>query len=165
MMGLSMVSFETILTGKVFNHKAPKDVLEGLSKGVLFFGCLYFAMKVGILIAGPGLGALFSSGFLGLMWLLEMAVGVVIPISLLVKKVNRQNLDTIFVASIMVIVGVLLNRLNVGVFAISDYANRVGGDYFPSIMELMLTSGMIAFAILGFKICAKYLNLFPETHH
>jgi Ni/Fe-hydrogenase subunit HybB-like protein len=165
MMGLSMVSFETILTGKVFNHTAPKDVLEGLSKGVLFFGCIYFVMKVWIIITGPGLAALFSSGFLGLMWLLEMTVGIVIPVLLLAKKANRQNLDTIFVASIMVIVGVLLNRLNVGVFAISDYANRVGGDYFPSIMELMLTSGMIAFAILGFKVCAKYLNLFPETHH
>jgi Ni/Fe-hydrogenase subunit HybB-like protein len=165
MMGLSMVSFETILTGKVFNHNPPRDVLEGLSKGVLCFGCIYFAMKIGILISGPGLGVLFSSGFLGLMWLLEMAVGVVIPVLLLSKKASRQNLDTIFVASIMVIVGVLLNRLNVGVFAISDYANRVGGDYFPSIMELMLTSGMIAFAILGFKVCAKYLNLFPETHH
>jgi Ni/Fe-hydrogenase subunit HybB-like protein len=47
----------------------------------------------------------------------------------------------------------------------SDYANRVGGDYIPSVMEFILTAGMIAFAILGFKVCAKYLNLFPETHH
>jgi Ni/Fe-hydrogenase subunit HybB-like protein len=99
------------------------------------------------------------------MWLLEMAVGVVIPVLLLARKAARKNLDTIFVASIMVIVGVLLNRLNVGVFAISDYANRAGGDYFPSLMEFMLTLGMIAFATLGFKVCAKYLNLFPSTHH
>jgi hypothetical protein len=32
-------------------------------------------------------------------------------------------------------------------------------------MELTLTAWLIAFAILGFKICAKYLNLFPETGH
>jgi Ni/Fe-hydrogenase subunit HybB-like protein len=165
MMGLSMVSFETILTGKVFNHKTPKDVLEGLSRGVVYCGVPYGVMKIGILVAGPGVGALFSSGFLGLLWLLEMAVGVIIPVLLLAKKANRQNLDTIFVASILVILGVLLNRLNVGIFAISGYANRVGVDYFPSIMEFMLTAGMIAFAILGFKVCAKYLNLFPETHH
>jgi Ni/Fe-hydrogenase subunit HybB-like protein len=165
MMGLSMVSFETILTGKVFNHQAPRDVLEGLSRGVLYSGCVYLVMKVWILVSGPGVGALFSNGFLGAMWVIEMAVGVVIPIILLAKKANRKNLDTIFVVSIMVIVGVLFNRLNVGIFAISDYANRVGGDYFPSVMEFILTAGMVAFAILGFKICAKYLNLFPETHH
>jgi len=91
-------------------------------------------------------------------------VGVVIPVLLLAKVSNRKNINTIFVASILVILGVLMNRLNVGVFAVSNYANRVGSDYFPSIMELTLTAGMIAFAILGFKICAKYLNLFPETH-
>jgi Ni/Fe-hydrogenase subunit HybB-like protein len=165
MMGLAMVSFETILTGKVFNHQTPRDVLEGLSRGVLLTGCFYFVMKIWILISGPGVGALFNSGFLGVMWFIEMAVGVVIPILLLSKRANRKNLDTIFVVSVMVIAGVLLNRLNVGIFAISDYANRVGGDYFPSIMEFTLTAGMVAFAILGFKICAKYLNLFPETRH
>ena len=165
MMGLSMVSFETILTGKVFNHQTPKDVLEGLSRGVLYTGCVYFVMKIWILVSGPGVGALFSNGFLGAMWTIEMAVGVVIPIIVLAKKANRKNLDSIFAVSIMVIVGVLFNRLNVGIFAMSDYANRVGGDYIPSVMEFMLTAGMIAFAILGFKVCAKYLNLFPSTHH
>ncbi len=165
MMGFSMVSFETILTGKVFNHQVPKNVLEGLAKGIVFFGSLYFAMKLGTVISGPGLGVLLHDGFLSFMWLLEMAVGVVIPVMLLAKTSSRKNIETIFVASILVILGVLLNRLNVGVFAVSSYANHVGSDYFPSIMEFVLTAGMIAFAILGFKVCAKYLNLFPDTGH
>jgi len=165
MMGLSMVSFETILTGKVFNHAPPRDVLEGLARGIVVIGCVYIAMKLTHLVTGPGVGGLFTYGFLGFMWLLEMAVGAFIPVLLLLRKANRRNLHVLFAANILVIVGVLLNRLNVGMFAVSDFPNRVGGDYFPSFMELLLTSGMIAFAILGFKLCAKYLNLFPETHH
>lgn len=165
MMGFSMVSFETILTGKVFNHQVPIDVLEGLAKGIVMFGSVYFVMKLGTIITGPGIGVVFTSGFLSFMWLLEMAVGVIIPLLLLARKSNRKNIDTLFVTSILVILGVLLNRINVGVFGVSDFANRVGADYFPSFMELLLTAGMIAFAILGFKTCAKYLNLFPETHH
>lgn len=165
MMGLSMVTFETILTGKVFKHQTPMDVLSGLSRGVLYTGCVYFVMKIWILVSGPGVGALFNNGFLGAMWMIEMAVGVVIPIIVLAKKANRENLDAIFAVSIMVIIGVLFNRLNVGIFAMSDFANRVGGDYIPSVMEFILTAGMIAFAILGFKVCAKYLDLFPSTHH
>jgi Ni/Fe-hydrogenase subunit HybB-like protein len=90
-----------------------------------------------------------------------MAVGVVLPLALLAL---RKDLQAVFAANIMVILGVLLNRLNVGVFGVSEYATRSGGDYFPSLMEFTLTIGMIAFAILGFKLCAKYLNLFPETH-
>lgn len=165
MMGLSMVSFETILTGKVFNHVPSLEVLQGLAKGVLTIGSFYAAMKIGHLLTGPGVGALVSEGFLGIMWLLEMAIGVLLPLLLLAGKRNRSNPEVLFAANILVIVGVLMNRLNVGVFAVSDYANRAGSDYFPSLMELVLTTGMIAFAILGFKVCAKYLNLFPETDH
>jgi hypothetical protein len=32
-------------------------------------------------------------------------------------------------------------------------------------MEFVLTMGMVAFAVFGFKVSAKYLNLFPEEQH
>jgi len=164
MMGISMVSFETILTGKVFNHQVSGEVTSGLARGVLIAGTLYLSMKIAHLVTGPGLQAAFDGSFLGNMWLLEMAVGVVLPLALLSLPSVRSAPQKIFVANIMVILGVLLNRLNVGIFGVSQYATRSGGDYFPSIMEFVLTIGMVAFAILGFKLCAKYLNLFPETH-
>jgi Ni/Fe-hydrogenase subunit HybB-like protein len=161
MMGISMVSFESILTGKVFNHQVPAEVISGLSRGIMVSGSLYLVMKIVHLLTGPGIGAVLNGGLLGGLWLLEMAVGVVLPLALLAL---RKDLQAVFAANIMVILGVLLNRLNVGVFGVSEYATRSGGDYFPSLMEFTLTIGMIAFAILGFKLCAKYLNLFPETH-
>jgi Ni/Fe-hydrogenase subunit HybB-like protein len=94
-----------------------------------------------------------------------MAVGVILPLALLSFRSVRTSMERIFAVDIMVILGVLMNRMDVGVFGVSEYATRSGGDYFPSIMELTLTAGMIAFAILGFKFCAKYLPLFPESHH
>lgn len=128
-------------------------------------GTLYLAMKIGHLVTGPGIGAVLNGSFLGNLWLLEMAVGVVLPLALLSLRSVRHDPQRIFAVNIMVILGVLLNRLNVGIFGVSEFATRSGGDYMPSIMEFMLTAGMVAFAILGFKVCAKYLNLFPETHH
>jgi Ni/Fe-hydrogenase subunit HybB-like protein len=65
----------------------------------------------------------------------------------------------------MVILGVMLNRVNVGIFGVAEYATGAGADYFPSFVELMVTAAMFAFAVLGFKVCAKYLNLYPETLH
>ncbi|HJV67379.1 MAG TPA: Ni/Fe-hydrogenase cytochrome b subunit [Geomonas sp.] len=164
MMGISMVSFETILTGKVFNHQVPMEVIEGLSRGIVITGVLYFCMKAGHIASGIGFGAVFDGSLLGNLWLIEMAVGVVLPVGLLAFGQVRRDPQRVFAADIMVILGVLLNRLNVGIFGVSEYATRSGGDYFPSAMEFLLTVGMIAFAILGFKLCAKYLNLFP-THH
>ena len=164
MMGLSMVSFETILTGKVWNHDPPMEVLSGLSRGVLITGSFYLVMKIAHIVTGPGLGAVLNGSFLGNLWLLEMAIGVVLPLALLCQPSVRRDKQRIFSANIMVVVGVLLNRLNVGIFGVHEFATRAGGDYFPSFMEWMLTIGMIAFAILGFKICAKYLDLFPAHH-
>lgn len=165
MMGISMVSFETLLTSRVFNHEAPREVVLGLARGVLITGSVYCAMKIAHLVTGPGIGAVLDGSFLGNLWLLEMAVGVMIPLALLSFRAVRTNFERIFAVNILVIVGVLLNRLNVGIFGVHEFATRAGGDYFPSLLEWTVTLGMIAFAILGFKVCAKYLNLFPEAHH
>ncbi|MBI5639535.1 MAG: Ni/Fe-hydrogenase cytochrome b subunit [Nitrospirae bacterium] len=165
MLALSMVSFETILSSRIFRHKVPFDVITGLAKGSLVVAALYFVLKVWDLASGPGIGAAFTGGFSANMYLLEMVVGVVMPLILLSMAKFRTALNSIFAVNILVIVGIVLNRLNVGIFGLAEYAGRLGADYFPSLMELILTAAMIAFAFFGFKVSAKYLNLFPGTEH
>ena len=165
LMGLSMVSFETILSSRIFKHKIPMDVITGLARGSLIVAVIYFAIKVWLLVSGPGIGAAFDGSFTANMYLLEMAIGVVLPLVLLSVKDFRTRISSIFTVNILVIIGTLLNRLNVGIFGLAEYASRFGVDYFPSLMEFVLTAGMVAFAFFGFKVSAKYLNLFPETEH
>jgi Ni/Fe-hydrogenase subunit HybB-like protein len=163
MMGLSMVSFETILSSKAFHHVLPVEVLKGLARGTLVLGSIYLVMKLLDLARGAGIGYAFNGSALSNLWLLEMGVGVVLPLILLSMKSVREDINRIFVVNILVILGVVLNRINVGIFGVAEYATRVGGDYFPSFIEVMVTAAMVAFAILGFKVCAKYLNLYPEA--
>jgi Ni/Fe-hydrogenase subunit HybB-like protein len=165
MLGLAIVSFETLLTGKVFKHRVPREVVEGLARGVLMVGSLYFVMKLWHLVTGPGVGAVLDGSFLGNLYLIEVVVGVILPLGLLSLRSVRTNVERIFVVDILVILGVLMNRMNVGIFGISVYATRFGGDYFPSWMEFAISLGLVSFAITGFKVCAKYLPLFPESHH
>ncbi len=165
LMGLSMVSFETILSARIFKHKPPMDILTGMARGSLIVAALYFVLKVWDLMSGAGLGAAFTGSFTANMYLLEMVIGVVLPLILLSVNDYRTRLNSIFAINILVIIGVLLNRLNVGIFGLADYAGKFGVDYFPSLMEIILTAAMIAFAFVGFKFSVKYLNLFPETEH
>ncbi len=165
MMGLSMVSFETILTARVFKHKPPMDILTGMARGSLIVAVLYFVLKVWDLLSGAGISAAFTGSFTANMYLLEMVIGVLLPLVLLAVKDFRTRLSSIFAINILVIIGILLNRLNVGIFGLAEYAGRFGVDYFPSLMEIILTAAMIAFAFVGFKFSVKYLNLFPETEH
>jgi len=163
MMGLAMVSLETILSGWAFKHDTDVSILSGLARGTLIAGVVYLAMKLWFLAKGPGIGAAFAGGMEANMFLLEMAVGVAGPILLLLVKGIRENVKSIFLVNVMVISGVLLNRLNVGIFGLyRDQAAR-GASYFPTWMEFGITLAFISFAILGFKVCAKYLRLFPEA--
>jgi len=164
-LALSMVSFETILSSRLFNHKVPMDIITGLARGSLITGIIYFCMKIWDLAAGPGFGAAFSGSFTANMYLVEMIIGVVLPLAVLSVRTYRTSMKSIFAVNILVIVGIVVNRLNVGIFGLAEYAGRFGVDYFPSFTELLITAAMVSFAFFGFKVSAKYLNLFPETDH
>jgi len=163
MMGLSMVSFETILSEKFFGHKADIGILSGLARGVLITGVIYFLAKLWFLIKGPGIPAAFNGSMEANMYLLEMGISVVAPIILLSMKNLRENVKSLFFVNILVISGVLLNRLNVSIFGVYRDQSANGFSYFPTWMEFVVTLAFISFSIVGFKVCVKYLRVFPET--
>ncbi|HAR45614.1 MAG: hypothetical protein A2X56_02880 [Nitrospirae bacterium GWC2_57_13] len=163
MMGLSMVSFETIVSGRAFKHEINMDILSGLARGMVIAAVIYLGMKMWFLVKGPGIAAVFSGSMEGIMYLLEMVISVFIPIGLLATKTARADMKRIFAADILVIAGVLINRLNVAIFGMYRDAGVRGAWYFPSWMEIVVTLAFISFAIVGFKVSAKYLRLFPES--
>ncbi|MDP3112178.1 MAG: NrfD/PsrC family molybdoenzyme membrane anchor subunit [Thermodesulfovibrionales bacterium] len=163
MMGLSMVSLETIISGKVFKHNIDIGILSGLARGTLIAAIIYLAMKLWFLAKGPGISASFNGSMEANMYLLEMSIGVIIPLFLLLMKNARENIKSIFLINILVISGVLLNRLNVAIFGLYRDASAGGASYFPTWMEFVVTLAFISFAIFGFKLSAKYLRVFPEA--
>jgi len=164
LLALSMVSFETILSSRVFKHKPPMDILLGMARGSLIVSGLYLVFKLWDLVRGPGIGAAFSWSMTSNMYLLEMIIGVILPFVLLTMKNVRTRLNGIYCVNIMVIMGTVLNRLNVGIISMAEYNTRIGRDYFPSWMEFLVTMAMVAFAIVGFKISVKYLNVLKLEH-
>ncbi len=163
MMGLSMVSLETIISSKAFKHEINIGIISGLARGTLIATIIYLAMKLWFLAKGPGISASFNGSMESNMYLLEMIIGVIIPLFLLLMKNARENIKSIFLINILVISGVLLNRLNVAIFGLYRDASARGASYFPTWMEFVVTLAFISFAIFGFKLSAKYLRVFPEA--
>jgi Ni/Fe-hydrogenase subunit HybB-like protein len=162
-MGLSMVSLESIISAKAFRHAPHMDILQGLAKGSIIALVLYLAMKIIYLINGAGLAAIFDGSMEANIYLLEMIGGVIIPIILLVATNVRQSTGGLLFVNILVIGGVLLNRMSIAVFGMYEYSRAQGGSYTPSLMEFTLTLAIVAFGIFLFKVVAKYLTLFPEA--
>jgi Ni/Fe-hydrogenase subunit HybB-like protein len=161
-MGLNMVSLESIISAKAFKHKPHTEILQGLARGSIVALGLYLAMKIFYLVRGPGFGAIFDGSMEANLYLLEVVGGVIAPLVLLLGINVRQNLDGLLTVNILVVAGVLLNRMSIAVFGMYEYGTSMGGSYFPSAMEFILTLAIVALGIFLFKVVAKYLVLFPE---
>lgn len=158
-MGLSMVSFETIISSRVFQHPVDKSIFSGLAKISTWAIGFYLLLKVYVLITGPGLATAFNGSMEADLYLLEMGIGVVVPLILLLGTKIKESLSCTLAINILVIAGVLLNRLNVCIFGLYRFNASTGKSYFPSWMEFVLTLSLIALAILIFKMAVKHLPL------
>jgi len=161
-MGLSMVSLETMLSGKFLQHKVDKEIFYGLARGTLIVLCFYFLLKLYQLFAVASPALAFDGSVEGNMYLLEMLLGVVGPIAILSLKKMRTNINMIFSVNILVIVGVLLNRMNVCLFSMEHYNAWRGFSYAPSWQEYVLSLGVVSLGVFLYKMSAKHLPLFSH---
>lgn len=159
MMGLSMVSFESILSSKFFKHEANMGILSGLARGSIVAIGFYFVLKIFILLKGPGIGAAFDGTMEARLYLLEMGVGVIAPLILLLIPAMRSSIGSILLVNSLVIVGVVINRMNVAIFGLLRHAQGRGASYFPTVNEFMVTLFLVALGIFLFKFACKYFNV------
>jgi Ni/Fe-hydrogenase subunit HybB-like protein len=161
-MGLAMVSVETMLSRKFLHHKVDKEIFYGLARGTLIVLLFYLLLKLYQLFMVSGVGLAFNGSMQANMYLLEMLIGVIIPVALLTMKSIRRNTSWIFSINLLVITGVLLNRLNVGLFSMEEYFASHGLSYSPSWMEFLVSLGIISLGIFLYKMSAKHLPLFSH---
>ena len=73
----------------------------------------------------------------------------------MMKLIEDKN--WIYLASICVISGLILNRLNV---SITGLASSSGVNYFPSFDEISITMMLVVIAIFAFRLIAKNFAVF-----
>ncbi len=143
--GLSMVIFEGSISNKVFsdqisdkNHHAHSKIIHGLSKicaGTMF---AYFFLQVLVFVHGKHWDLLNTP--MGYWYLTEMLGFVLLPMLLFYFSYRRNNILLIKIASIMTIVGIIINRLNVTVIG---FRWDAASHYYPSWMEIVVTMAVI----------------------
>ena len=151
--GLSMVIFEGSITFRVFSnrvseddHKKHDDLLFGMAKvcaGAIF---AYLFLKILILVHDQH-WALLSTRF-GYWYLLEIVGFVLLPMILFISSIKQKNLALVKLASVLTLIGIILNRLNVTVIGFHwDAVVR----YVPTWMEIVVTMTIIFIEIWVFR--------------
>jgi Ni/Fe-hydrogenase subunit HybB-like protein len=155
--GMSMVALESILSAKAYGKKLDMEIISSLAKGLGFALVIYFAMKVTDLYA-RGV-SVWSLDWAHLLFYLEIFGTVALPALLLYMPEIRRSTRGILWASGLAAFGVVLNRFNV---SLTSYGGYRDFWYFPSAIEIILTIGLVAQAILVFDFGMRYLPVHSE---
>jgi Ni/Fe-hydrogenase subunit HybB-like protein len=155
--GMSMVIMESILSAKAYGRKVEMDILASLAKGLGLALVIYFAMKVTDLYA-RGV-AVWSLDWAHVLFYIELFVCVALPALLLYFTEVRYSSQGLLWSAGLAAFGVVLNRFNVSLTSYGGYRNFW---YFPSVIEIVMTVGLVALAILIFDFGMRYLPVYHE---
>jgi Ni/Fe-hydrogenase subunit HybB-like protein len=155
--GMAMVILESILSARAYGKKPEMDIIPSLAKGLGLALVVYFSMKVTDLYARQV--TVWSLSWPHLLFYLELFGCVALPALLLYFPENRTSVKGLLWSSGLAAFGVLLNRFNV---SLTSYGGYRDFWYFPSAIEIILTVGLVALAILIFDFGMRYLPVYPE---
>ena len=160
--GCSMVIFESFLSRRAFGHAIEFPVLVDLGRVALIALVLYGELRFLDLKARGALGFVNFHTEEGSLFLAEILIGIAIPVILLAIPQIRKRQGGLFAASVMIVLGFVLNRLNVGLTALQASS---GVRYIPSWMEIAVTASLVGAGFAIFALAVRTLPVFAEDVH
>ncbi len=158
-LGLMMVSLESLTSSYLYRRKTESHLVAKLCKGAIWVLGLYFVVRMSDIIATGKFGLIFSGTWESALFIVEMAMAVIIPITLFSIPRVRYSLAGQWVGSLLVVSGMVFNRINVGGLTML----RVTGDtYFPSWTEIIITLGVVSGAALVFLFAIEKFHVWEK---
>lgn len=158
--GYPMVIMESLISSRSFGLKPEMHVLSKLGRLVGPLLGVYLAFKLGDMVIRGTFVYLLDFSKESVMFTIEVVFGVIVPMRMFFHPKVRKSPPWIFTASMLVIFGVFLNRLNNFVIAYSSPYETA--SYVPSIGEISVTLGFIAMEILLYRV---FVMIFPVISH
>jgi len=163
--GLSMVIFEGSISQKVFsdqingkNHMEHDGIIHGLSKICAFTLMIYFFLHIVVFVHGKYW--LYLDSRMGAWYLVEMIGFVIVPMILYFASYRTRNITMVKISSILTMIGIIINRLNVTVVAFRWDAPT---HYVPSWQEIVVTLTVLSIEIWIFRWVIRRMPVLRES--
>jgi len=158
--GMCVIIVESFFSAKILHRSLESSLMIDLGRAAAIVLFLYLAMKFADVTARGAWGFVLERRFQGGLFLAEMLLGVALPAVLLSFRKFRDRPKGLLAASLLVMAGVVLNRMNVSWFGMSVHDQL---NYYPTWMEIALSLGFVAAGTVAFFLCVRYLPIFPDT--
>jgi len=153
-MGFGAVVIEGGLSSKFLARKFETDMLAGLGFAMLPLIGVYLGIRLIDLGIRGQLGPLFAFDHYSVMSVIELALFVAAGVLLATDR-RRHNTGNLFRAAMLLVLAGALYRFDVYLVAFQPGPNW---SYFPSLTEILITTGLVAGEIAGYIVLIK---LFP----
>jgi len=158
--GIAMTVLESYLSKRAFGRHLEMDLLEPLARGMVVALGVYGLLRIVILSRNGALAGLAHPGYEEGMFMIEFAIGVLVPVGLLIIDRVRTSPSGLIAASLCAVMGFVMNRLNISV---TGMERASGVRYLPSWMEITVSLGLVALGFAAFALAVRYLPIFPEA--
>jgi len=157
--GCAMVIFESFLSGRAFNRSIEMSLLSQIGKVAAVLLAVLLTMRFMDAYNRKIFGILFVPRTETYLYWMEIGVGILIPLLLLSFRKIRMSERGLFLSAVMIILGFVLDRLNI---AVTGMQASAGVSYFPSWMEISVTMAIVTAGFVVFSLAARYLPLFEH---
>lgn len=157
--GCAMVIFESNLSARAFRRGLELPLLGQLAWLCVVTLSIYGAMKLVDLWNQKASWLLFVPRAETYLFWAEVSIGVLAPVALLSFRRARASRRGQFLGAVLVILGFVLNRMNITITGMEASAGR---SYFPSWMEIAVTLSIVTVGFIAFAAAAKHLPVFKS---
>ena len=177
--GIALTLFLSMIASRLTPKAKINDALiERVSRfvGWLLIGYFYFRAWDALSMSytyDPGRSEglrLMTKGPLAFnFWIVEMLLGMIVPMVLLLYTPTRMNRFWRMIALFLVAAGVVAYRWDINISGFLVVMPSVPGQaiaytsYRPSIIEILTGSAIIAYGLMAFSLGVKYLRVVDHT--
>lgn len=177
--GISLTLFATMLASRLTNRAKINDVLiERVAHfvGYLLIGYFYFRAWDALATTytydpgrSEGLRFLTKGPFAFNFWIVEMLLGMIVPMILLLYRPTRMNPFWRMLSLMLVALGVVAFRWDTniaGQLVLMPYlpgAAIAYASYRPSLIEILTGAAIISYGLTTFSLGVKYLRVVDHT--
>jgi Ni/Fe-hydrogenase subunit HybB-like protein len=156
-LGFSCVILTLILCCMFWKRPFDKVIMSELANIMSKFTLGWVVVRFIDILARGVIGMAFEPTRFALLFWLETFL-LVLPSIMLLKKERRENIDLLFKWTLPIAVGGMLYRFDPTMLAFSPQA---GAFYFPSFIEILISLGWMAIAVILFLVMVKKTAILP----
>lgn len=156
--GIAMTIFESWMSNRHLGHKLDESLVVMMGRILIVMIAFYTVFRFRDLALRDAWGYAFLFDYESIAFLFEIGVGLILPLLLALSSKVRTTAGGLFAMSTMVVIGFVVNRLNVGITGMEGWSGR----YVPAWTEVAVTVFIVALGFVAFGLAAKYLPVFEH---